>query len=126
MRIFDLFNVKSELKSLSKSTLDQNGKNSGISGAFITPQALLSFPVASGLVAGLWELCKKLFPVFGNSIKLLVIISLLIGFLIWYISTSDPESNLSKRDKILSIIIAIINSLCLAMTAMGISYGFRT
>jgi hypothetical protein len=90
-------------------------------GAFITAQSLISFPVAAGLVTGFWALAKKLLPTYGSSPWAAVVISFVIGMFIFYISISDTRMRLSKSQKVIALGIAVINSLYLVMTALGIS-----
>ena len=89
-------------------------------GAFITPQSLVSFPVASSLVGGLWRLAEALIPSWGGSKATLVVISLVIGLFIWAISVTDPNLKQTRREKFISFGIAVVNSLYLAIAALGI------
>lgn len=89
-------------------------------GAFITPQSLLQFPVASGLVLGLWQVAQLLLPTYGPSLWTGFGISFAIGILIFGISVSDPNLRVTPREKLISLAVAVVNCLYLFMTAVGI------
>lgn len=87
--------------------------------SFITPQSLVSFPVATGVVVIVWQLAKLLLP-FGSSSWVPVITSLAIGVLIFGASVSDERAKISTRDVVIGVPIAVLNSLMLAAAALGI------
>jgi hypothetical protein len=88
--------------------------------AFITAESLVSFPLAAGMVAGLWKLVQVLFPTFGPSPWAAVVISFIIGLFIYFISITDKQVHLERREQIKGLGIAVLNSLYLVMTALGI------
>ena len=95
-------------------------------GAFITPQSIMSFPVASSLVSALWRLAEAIMPSWGTSKVTLLIIALVIGLFIWGISVTDPNLQQSRREKFIAFGIAVINSLYLAIAALGITTVVKT
>lgn len=122
MSIRRLFNVtvRRSVKSDAMLKAPEDAKV-GTAGTFITPQSLMSFPVASSLVVGLWRLAAAIAPGWGGSNMTLIVISLVIGMFIWAISVTDPNLQQTRRDKFISFGIAIINSLYLAIAGIGIS-----
>jgi hypothetical protein len=89
--------------------------------AFITAESLVSFPLAAGLVTGLWSLMKVLFPTFGPSPWTAVVVSFAIGLFIYLISITDRRVHLNRSDQLVGLGVAVLNSLYLVMTALGIS-----
>ena|SRR5882672_2116904 len=97
------------------------GQTRGSVGVFITPQSLSSFAVASAVVSMLWLLCQRLFPTFGQNPWVAVALAFLVGFVIFMINVSNPDSR--PRDRWgwgIAIGVGTINSLLLACSALGI------
>jgi len=93
----------------------------GSQGVFITPQSIVTFPVASFVVGLIWKVIGFLYaPLAGNNWVVLVI-SLLIAFLIWLIAISDPASTATARDKQIGFVIAFINGVYLFGATVGIT-----
>ena len=89
--------------------------------AFITPQSLVSFPLASGLVAGLWRAAQTLVPHYGSSPWVALGLALTVGAVIYVVSTSDPAlPGPDARGRVTSLCIGAINCLYLFMAALGI------
>jgi hypothetical protein len=89
-------------------------------GVFLTPQALTSFPVASGIISALWALAKQQFS-WGGAKWVPLALSLVIGFCIFLITTSDESAKPSStRGWIVSLLVALINCLMLCASALGI------
>jgi len=87
---------------------------------FITPQSLASFPVASAVVTTLWALATKMFP-WGASTTVLLVLSLVVGGIIFAISVSSPASQPKEvKGWLVAGAIAVINSLLLAAAALGV------
>jgi len=87
---------------------------------FITPQSLASFPVASAVVTTLWALAAKMFP-WGASTSVLLVLSLVVGGIIFAISVSSPSSQPKDfKAWLVAGAIAVINSLLLAAAALGV------
>jgi len=87
-------------------------------GAFITPASIVTFPVASSVVVVTWNLIKLASPAWGSSIWVPIVLSLVIGAFIYYISLTPK---MSEKEKIIAAGIAFINSIFLAASALGIS-----
>lgn len=88
-------------------------------GVFLSAKSLLSFPIASAVVTTLWKLSSHYWKVGDIAV---LIISLLVGALIFAISISDtsarPQGFLGW---IIAIGIALINSLFLAASSLGLA-----
>jgi hypothetical protein len=88
-------------------------------GVFLSAKSLLSFPIASGVVTMLWKLSSHYLKVGDIAV---LIISLLVGALIFAISISDssarPQGFLGW---VIAIGIALINSLFLAASSLGLA-----
>ncbi len=91
-------------------------------GPFVTTSSIITFPVASTVVSIIWGLAKAVSPTYGASVVIPIIAAFLVGFFIYYIITSQPETK-PKTNIEWNIArgIAIINSLYLAAAALGIA-----
>ena len=89
--------------------------------AFITPQSLVSFPIASLVVRLLWSVADKLVPgaLANNWVGLGI--ALVIGLLVYLLSISDGTLAMTRKQKAIGIAIATINSLVLFAAAAGIA-----
>ncbi len=91
-----------------------------VTGTFITPQALVSFPLAAGLVAGLWSGAQTLWAGADANWVALVIASV-IGAFIFLITVNDDRVNLGDRWQIaIALFIGLINTFYLYLAAVGI------
>jgi uncharacterized membrane protein len=86
--------------------------------AFITPQSLVAFPFASGLVAGIWQATNALGFRDHNYIGL--IISFFVGVVVYGISVSDRRLKLTREERLVGFGIGIINCFYLFMAALGL------
>jgi hypothetical protein len=94
---------------------------SGATGVFITPQSLTTFPTASFVVALVWLLAKALFPTCGASPWVPLIVSLLVGAVVFVATTSEPNVRPhSQKEWLVAVVVAILNSLYLAASALGV------
>lgn len=118
--LYSLFNFDRKQRRSQEKLLNSSTQSVATQGAFITPQSLMSFPVASSVVTGLHALFGKVYPEYSGSIGSLMIIALVIGLFIWVVGVTDPRADNTRRDLFISFFIAVINSCCLAMTALGI------
>jgi hypothetical protein len=91
---------------------------------FITPQSLVAFPFASGLVAAIWRATAMLLPpAVASSPWTGLVIAIFIGSIVYGISVTDRRVQLTKGEKLIGLAIALINCLYLFMAAVGISSG---
>lgn len=86
-------------------------------GVFVTPQSLVTFPVASLIVMAIWKVLSVVFPTWEASKVVPIVIAFIIGFFIYLISFSKQATT---RAKFIGLGIAIINSFLLAASALGI------
>jgi hypothetical protein len=90
----------------------------GSEGAFLSTKSIVSFPAASGAVTLIWKLLQRFCGV-GDVAVLYV--SLGVGALIFLIVISSPDGRPQRVvDWIISVGIALLNSLMLAASALGI------
>ncbi len=86
-------------------------------GVFTTAQSLVTFPVASGLVTLVWRVIAAVWPAWGNTKVVPLVIALLVGGLIHVISVTPGTT---RRDGFIGLAVAVLNSFSLAATALGI------
>jgi len=85
-------------------------------GVFVTPQSMATFPGASAAVLVAWHVLDDVFALPHSKVVLLAV-SLLVGFLIFLMSETR---GMTPRQKFIAAIIAFINSLLIAASALGI------
>jgi hypothetical protein len=90
-------------------------------GVFVTPQSLVTFPVATMVVGLITKVVTTLQPAWGKGHGVPLVASLFVGLIIYYIGISDPKANLSTRDKVIALFIALINTLYLFAVVAGIA-----
>ena len=87
-------------------------------GVFVTPQSLVSFPVASSVVTIIWQVLGQMDARFAGNAAVALVISLVVGLFIYFI-TMSPQG--TTQEKTAQFGIAVVNSFVLAATALGIS-----
>lgn len=92
------------------------------SNVFVTPQTLVTFPVASAVVFGGWQLAIRMGYALETSYRLPVALALLWGAYLFYLDVSDPErkSAPSARECVTKVVVALVNALFLATSALGV------
>jgi hypothetical protein len=121
MKLSDLFNipvgvVPSRPRSFGPTPTEDGERDPPTKsvGAFITVQSLVSFTGATGAIGLIWSAIKSLnFVPMTWNIYVGMLLSLLIGMLIYYINVSDPNSQHTRRDKVIGLFIALLNTLVL-------------
>lgn len=88
--------------------------------AFITPQTLVSFPVASLVVRLLWAVADKLVAGAGQNNWVGLGIALIVGLLVYTLSVSDNKLAMTGTQKRLGVVVAILNAFVLFAAAAGI------
>jgi hypothetical protein len=106
---------------------DEPSGPSGTASSFITPQSLIAFPLASGLVVAFWKGIQVLWPATiekppnnGASYWTCFSIALLIALVNYVVSITDPKLVATRREKMLGCLFAVINGMYLFVTAIGI------
>jgi hypothetical protein len=88
---------------------------------FLTPQSIVTFPVASVVVSVLWKLASAFWPIAGKSPWVPLIIAIVIGTIIFAISLSDNATKpQTGRQWFVAIGLGTVNSLFLAASALGL------
>jgi len=87
-------------------------------GVFITPQSIMTFPVASGAVFATWKVFGTIFPAIATNKAFPLATSFLIGGVIFYGSLTPKMTN---RDKAIGFLVALLNSVYLTASVFGIS-----
>jgi hypothetical protein len=90
----------------------------GSIGVFTTPQTLMAFPVAATIVTLIWKVLARVFPAWGGSMLVALMIALVVGFVIYV--NSQPNAK-TLRDKFVAASVALFNCFVLAATALGIN-----
>jgi len=92
------------------------------SNVFVTPQTLVTFPVASAVVFGGWQLAITMGYALETSYKWPVTLAFLWGIYLFYLDVSDPErkSNPKAREYVTKAVVALVNALFLATSALGV------
>jgi hypothetical protein len=90
-------------------------------GAFVTPAALASFPVASGIVTVLWKILAMTGVELLKSSAGIAISAILVGLALWALTST---ANGSWRIQLGEILIGVINTALLFAAAVGIDVTF--
>ncbi len=91
-------------------------------GVFTSPQALMTFPVATGLVSATWKVFGQVFP-WGGEKWVALVLALAVGAVIYCMS--EPQGG-TRKDKIAAAAVALFNSFNLAAAALGITHVTET
>ena len=89
---------------------------------FVTPQSVVTFPVAALAVNVIWRVLGVLVPVWAANLGVGIVIAFAIGLFIYALSVNWQTDTLEQKLKALGI--AIINCFFLAASALGISDVF--
>lgn len=87
---------------------------------FVTPESLLTFPVASGAVTGIWGVLKAVSSSFSDKGWALAI-AVLVGAFIFLINENAQTTTPTANQRLIAGGIALINSFLLAAAALGIN-----
>ena len=86
-------------------------------GVFITPQSLLTFPVAAGFIRVAWELVSLFNQNFSDNIIVPTIISVFVGLVIYLISIRD---DMNLKEHLIAVAITLMNTVLLLASVLGI------
>jgi hypothetical protein len=112
----DLVNVR----IAGKSSMDERvsvTQTTVSRGVFITPQSLLTFPVAAGFIRVAWELASLFREDFGDNIVVPTVISAFVGIVIYLISIRD---DMNLKDHLIAAAITLMNTILLLASVLGI------
>lgn len=87
-------------------------------GVFTSPQAVVTFPAASGLITVVWKVLGQVNASWGANKLVPLVLALIVGMLI-YLQSATPGGE--KKAKIVGFAFALLNSVTLAATALGIN-----
>lgn len=85
---------------------------------FLTPQSLISFPGATLAINILWNLIAVLSKDFAKRAIVPIVLGFIIGIVIYLLSLGP---GMSRKEKIIGLVIALINSAWLGLNALGIN-----
>lgn len=90
-------------------------------GVFVSKESLASFAGASCAVTLIWTAVGILIPSLNNNPWSAFVISCAIGVVIYLIHETDPDKlPETTRDKLMNVIVAVINVFVLFSAALGI------
>jgi ABC-type antimicrobial peptide transport system permease subunit len=87
-------------------------------GVFISAQSIVTFPVASTVVTVVSQVLQAVFPALKGSNLVPLVLALVVGLLVYAISITKQ---MTTREKLIGLAIAVINCFFLAAGALGIS-----
>lgn len=122
MRWQELFNTPIVTRSMRARGAPRpaSAEETTANAVFITPQSLMTFPVATAAISFIWKGIGALFPNVEGSLWIPAITSLFFGAFTFYVGISDPKANLSHRDIVIGVFVAVINSFYLFSSSVGI------
>ncbi len=92
----------------------------GAKGVFITPQTLMTFPVATFAVGLLSVVLNALVPSARGNLWVPFVVSLAIGMFIYWVGVTDPKASMTRRHKLIAFGVAVINSAYLFASCTGV------
>lgn len=91
-------------------------------GAFISTQSIVTFPGATAAISIIWGFANYVVQPTAEGKKLIgVAICAFVGLIIYLINISDPNAPTSTRDKLIGLLLAIINTIVLFMASFGVA-----
>lgn len=90
-------------------------------GAFITPQSLVTFPVATLAVGVAWKSIEALKPALAGNLWVPFSISCAIGLFMYLVGITEPNANLTTREKLIGAFVAVVNIFYIFASASGIA-----
>lgn len=90
---------------------------SGSLGIITAQQSVITFTGAPAAVTVMWKVLGLAIPAVANSKLFPIALSLIVGMLIYWQSATF----MTKKDKVLGFVFALINSFTIAATTLGIN-----
>jgi hypothetical protein len=87
---------------------------------FLTVQSLITFSGANIAVSAIRAIFAAIFPDLGQKHYVTALICVFIAIIIWLIGVTDPASQMMRRQSIIGLIIALINSSMLYLASEGL------
>lgn len=88
-------------------------------GAFLTVQSLTSYAGGTLVVSLFSKIVEMLWPGTKGSLIPVAIISLVVGLIIYLIAITDPGASKTPRDRLVGLLLAVINSAVLFTSSTG-------
>jgi uncharacterized membrane protein SirB2 len=95
-----------------------NPHPSATNGVINAPQAVLTFAGAPAAVTIVMKVIESINMEWGTSKLLIVLLSLFVGMLIYWNSSSSAQT---RKEKFLSFSFALLNSFAIAAASLGIN-----
>jgi hypothetical protein len=90
-------------------------------GAFITPQSIVTFPVATLAVGLVWKSIGALVPDWAGNLWVPFFLSLAIGVFVYIVAVTEPNSDQTTREKTIGAFVALVNVFYIFASATGIA-----
>lgn len=113
MTLHKLFNIT--VPASRAATKDDAGISAGVINA---NQSTITFAGAPVVIAAIWKVVGAIFPGVLQTYVLPVVLSLVVGMLIYW--QSAPVTGTTKQ-KVLGFVFATLNSFAIAATVLGIN-----
>ena len=122
MKWHSLFNavVAARVQRVKGEPRLSSAEEGSAKGVFITPQSLVTFPIATTVISIIWKVLGTLFPSIDGSLWIPACTSLMFGAFIFYVGISDPKAKTTRRDVIIGAVVAVVNSFYLFASSVGI------
>ncbi len=118
----DLFNVTTHQTVVQATPGAAPPAQDQSQGVFLTPQSLATFPGATAAGLLIWRVVDVLHPAWASVIWVPFVIALILGAFIWWIGVSDPNADQSARYKITTAGIALLNTLQIFASLLGLPH----
>ena len=90
-------------------------------GAFITPQSLVTFPVATLAVGLAWKSIEALMPEWKGNLWVPFLLSFAVGGFVYFVAITEPNSDQTSREKVIGAFVALLNTFYIFASATGIA-----
>jgi hypothetical protein len=108
-------------EAVAEAVAAAEGESEEAVGVFVTAQSLVSFTGATAVINTIWGTIGMFAQLEGAVRNLTgLIISLVVGASIYLINVTDPQANMTRRDRTIAAGIALINSLLLFIASFGV------